>query len=979
MKKKKGNSERNNINNKKARDKEKEKIENSTFEKENVKNNDNKKYFNEKEDKEWIKILEEELDKFSLGSFEEDMEEENQKELLNEELPEEKIKSKEKPILMETLNHKKLLVNNNTNKTELNYKTELNKEEIDDKIISGKNDSIFFEGKEFKKYSRYNIYNSKRKIKKIIYKCINNRKDDRIRRATNQPTFCNATIEYIEPGQNIKSGFFIKSFHSEECIEMDYIKSIKNIKEKVEKEEGKDTFITLCQELMDKSTIYDRRIFKEEFKKIYNKNKYSFPLNDNLLSNIITQWKKTSDRFTKMCIFKNKYDNDNRLILRDYRIIPIKENEKISTSEYEYIIWGNNENISRMRQSKNFFIDGTFHHPPEFKQLLLIMYKDIITGIKIPGLYILLNSKKEMLYKFAFKGIIDLLTDNNNITLKVETVVTDQEKALINVVNTYFPNAQRISCLFHYKQDILKNLKSYGLYNKSNKKESNIILYELGKYPFKFKGDINYINKECSNLIKSYPLYENFINNYFLKNHLNYFKDNSLNYSNIPNDCRSNSFLENYNGYIKQKLGKHLVVNWVNFIEFIKSESSRSIEKLLNSANSKFSAVQENISINTLKEAIKNQPEIDDIIIEPEYYDYNNPTETKENILRNNINKDEMINTIINSTLGMKNIGDTCYMNAAIQILIHLKKLLEKIVNLVCQKKGNLTNALLELICDIYELIISSDNNPFIKNSILYYSPINFKMQFTNKYAIFNNGQHDSMEFISLLLRELVDDSSDVKSKTQYHEIDNNNKTKEEVCNEYNDFFNKREHTYIHDLFYFQTITTYSCICGYNSYTCENLLEIPLLLEDEKDNLTLKELLNNFFGKEEIPWDEKCWKCKKKKKKHSKFIRLYNVNDYFIITLQRYDSETSKINNSLITFEPILNLKDYFDEQLFKGKSNFILKGTINHFGKLNSGHYFCFIKIENEWFKFNDCNVEKISQMDFSSDSAYVLIYEKE
>ena len=68
----------------------------------------------------------------------------------------------------------------------------------------GKFIPFFFEGKEFKKYSRYNIYNSKRKIKKIIYKCINNRKDDRIRRATNQPAFCNATIEYKELGQNIK-------------------------------------------------------------------------------------------------------------------------------------------------------------------------------------------------------------------------------------------------------------------------------------------------------------------------------------------------------------------------------------------------------------------------------------------------------------------------------------------------------------------------------------------------------------------------------------------------------------------------------------------------------------------------------------------------------------------------------------------------------------------------------------------------------
>ena len=72
------------------------------------------------------------------------MEEENKKELIQEELNEEKIKSKEKPILMETLNEKKLKVNKYFNQTELNYKTELNKEEIDDKIIKRNNDSIYF-------------------------------------------------------------------------------------------------------------------------------------------------------------------------------------------------------------------------------------------------------------------------------------------------------------------------------------------------------------------------------------------------------------------------------------------------------------------------------------------------------------------------------------------------------------------------------------------------------------------------------------------------------------------------------------------------------------------------------------------------------------------------------------------------------------------------------------------------------------------
>ena len=66
---------------------------------------------------------------------------------------------------------------------------------------------------------------------------------------------------------------------------------------------------------------------------------------------------------------------------------------------------------------------------------------------------------------------------------------------------------------------------------------------------------------------------------------MQYFIDNSLIYDIIPEDCRTNNFLENYNGYIKLNLGKHRIINWVNFIHFIKSESSRSIEKLLNSVN----------------------------------------------------------------------------------------------------------------------------------------------------------------------------------------------------------------------------------------------------------------------------------------------------------------------------------------------------------------------------------------------------------
>ena len=139
---------------------------------------------------------------------------------------------------------------------------------------------------------------------------------------------------------------------------------------------------------MNNSNIFDRKLFKEEFRKEYNNKKYKFAINNNLLSNIISKWKIKTNKFTKYSIFDNKYDYQNQLILREYRVIysPHKHKKNLFN---EYIIWGNNENIKRFRKTKNIFIDGTFHHPPGFLQMIIIMYKDIITDLKIPGFYIL--------------------------------------------------------------------------------------------------------------------------------------------------------------------------------------------------------------------------------------------------------------------------------------------------------------------------------------------------------------------------------------------------------------------------------------------------------------------------------------------------------------------------------------------------------------------------------------------------------------
>ena len=48
------------------------------------------------------------------------------------------------------------------------------------------------------------------------------------------------------------------------------------------------------------------------------------------------------------------------------------------------------------------------------------MYKDIITNLKISGIYILLKGKNKELYDLSFDSIIKILTDDRKSKLKLK-------------------------------------------------------------------------------------------------------------------------------------------------------------------------------------------------------------------------------------------------------------------------------------------------------------------------------------------------------------------------------------------------------------------------------------------------------------------------------------------------------------------------------------------------------------------------------
>ena len=83
---------------------------------------------------------------------------------------------------------------------------------------------------------------------------------------------------------------------------------------------------------MNSSTIFDRNLFKNKFKEIYNSYRYNFPIFSNLLLNIIIKWRNNSMRFNKANVLINQYDYRNRLIFREFRSINVETTSKKSQS-----------------------------------------------------------------------------------------------------------------------------------------------------------------------------------------------------------------------------------------------------------------------------------------------------------------------------------------------------------------------------------------------------------------------------------------------------------------------------------------------------------------------------------------------------------------------------------------------------------------------------------------------------------------------
>lgn len=94
------------------------------------------------------------------------------------------------------------------------------------------------------------------------------------------------------------------------------------------------------------------------------------------------------------------------------------------------------------------------------------------------------------------------------------------------------------------------------------------------------------------------------------------------------------------------------------------------------------------------------------------------------------------------------------------------------------------------------------------------------------------------------------------------------------------------------------------------------------------------------FVEETVEWTIPCVKCKKKKD-HTKKMKLASLPKYLVICFQRY-GRFGKKNTSSISFSEELNIDKYLDTDLIKNeRTKYSLIGVSNHSGSMEFGHYY--------------------------------------
>ena len=371
----------------------------------------------------------------------------------------------------------------------------------------------------------------------LYYYCINHRTtktSDKIDAKGNKKriNICDSRIHY---NKNRDVYLFLQD-HSKECDNL--VKEIPTNFLEINKEiSNYQEFRKNLKEYLGKNPNTNFNDFKKEADKLYAKNNFQFSIGEHFYSNIYYNWRKLSNAFNKYSIFENQKTLDDKQLLRDFSQTILYNKNNNSTFQHEHIIYISDYFIKKLNKAQHFYIDGTFIFPQDFKQLIVILYLEENINKRMPGLFALINNKKERGYLYLFKKIYDIIIIEQSKPLKLQSYTIEFEIGLINALKETFKTAKPVGCFFHYTRALRKKAKEIGLLSETDKIGVKDLLKELYAAPFYYYKDKNKINSICKKFEEKNEKISKFIE-YFKSRWFKFFENGMLDYSTLTKSQR---------------------------------------------------------------------------------------------------------------------------------------------------------------------------------------------------------------------------------------------------------------------------------------------------------------------------------------------------------------------------------------------------------------------------------------------------------